>query len=70
MGFVHDEFLLATRVGRPGNDERLAKALAENEARRARVARRKQSEKSTSARPKASRVVAFAFGRTRRQQYR
>jgi len=70
MRFVEDEFLLATRVGRPDSPERLAKALAISEARRAVAARKQRHERPTAIKPKATRAVAAVFGRTRRQQYR
>ncbi len=69
MRFVEDEFLLATRVGRPDTQERLAEVLAINEARRARAARKQPAERPQAIRPKASSVVV-PFGRARRQQYR
>jgi len=66
MRFVEDEFLLATRVGRPDTQERLAEALAISEARRARATRRHLRV----VKPAGARVVFVPFGRTRRQQYR
>ncbi len=65
MRFVEDEFLLATRVGPPDTQERLAKVLAINEARRARAARRHLGV----VKPVGARVVV-PFVRTRRHEYR
>jgi hypothetical protein len=72
MRFVDDEFLLATRVGRPspGTQERLAKALVVSDARRELAARRKQPEQRKAIRVKPTRVVTGVFGRSRRHQYR
>jgi hypothetical protein len=69
MRFVEDEFLLATRVGRPDTQERLAKALAISEARRSRAEGKQRSERPQAIRPKATGVVV-PFGRARRQQSR
>jgi hypothetical protein len=65
MRFVDDEFLLATRVGPPDTQERLAKVMAINEARRARAARRALRVVE----PVGARVVV-PFGRARRRQFR
>jgi len=66
MRFVEDEFLLATRVGRPDTQERLAEALAISEAKRARPTRRHLRV----VKPGGARVVFVPFGRPRRQPYR
>ena len=66
MRFVEDEFLLATRVGRPDTQERLAKALAISEARRARATRKHLRV----VKPADARGVVVPIQRPRRQQFR